>query len=68
LHEARCIYLDSAGLLATLGNKLFLRSPIPSESQIRFWDRFMVPISRFTDCVLGYAIGRSILMVWRKEK
>jgi SAM-dependent methyltransferase len=68
LHEAKCIYLDSAGLLASLGNKLFLRSPIPSESQIRFWDRFMVPVSRFTDHILGYAIGRSILMVWRKEK
>jgi SAM-dependent methyltransferase len=68
LHEAKCIYLDSVGLLASLGNKVFLRSPIPSESQIRFWDRFMVPISRFTDRVFGYAIGRSILMVWRKEQ
>lgn len=67
VREAKCVYLDSAGLLASLGNKLFLRSPTPSEAQIRFWDRFMVPISRITDRLVAYAIGRSILMVWRKE-
>jgi SAM-dependent methyltransferase len=67
LREAKCIYLDSAGFLASLGNRLFLRAPIPSKAQIRFWDRFMVPISRFADRALGYAIGRSILVIWRKD-
>jgi SAM-dependent methyltransferase len=65
LHEIKCLYLDSIGLLASLGNKLFLRSPTPSETQIRFWDRFMVPISRFADPAVGHSIGRSILVVWR---
>jgi hypothetical protein len=65
--ETKCIYLDSVGLLASLGNKLFLRSPIPSEAQIRFWDRFMVPISTFADHALGYALGRSILVIWRNS-
>jgi hypothetical protein len=27
----------------------------------------MVPISRFADRALGYAIGRSILIIWRKD-
>jgi len=67
LREAKCIYLDSAGFLASLGNKLILRSPAPSAAQIRFWDRFMVPISRISDRVLGYSIGRSILVIWRKR-
>jgi len=67
LREKKCVYLDSAGFLASLGNKLFLRSPNPSKAQIGFWDRFMVPISRFTDPALGHAIGRSVLMIWRKE-
>jgi SAM-dependent methyltransferase len=67
LREAKCIYLDSAGFLASLGNKLILRSPAPSAAQIRFWDRFMVPMSRISDRVLGYSIGRSILVVWRKR-
>lgn len=67
LCEVKCIYLDSAGFLASLGNKLLLHSPAPSAAQIRFWDRFMVPISRITDRALAYSIGRSILMVWRKK-
>jgi SAM-dependent methyltransferase len=67
LREKKCVYLDSIGFLASLGNKLFLRSPVPSKAQIRFWDRSMVPISRFADRALGYAIGRSILVVWQKS-
>ncbi len=66
LREIKCIYLDSAGLLASLGNKLLLRSPIASKAQIEFWDRAMVPISRVTDRALNYAIGKSILGVWQK--
>jgi SAM-dependent methyltransferase len=66
LRETKCIYLDSAGLLASLGNKLFLRSPIPTKAQIQFWDRAMVPISRYTDRALNHAIGKSILGVWQK--
>jgi hypothetical protein len=66
LRETKCIYLDSAGLLASLGNKLLLRSPIPSRAQIEFWDRAMVPISRYADRVLNHKIGKSILGVWQK--
>ena len=66
LREKKCVYLDSVGFLASLGNKLFLRSRIPSKAQIHFWDRSMVPISRFVDRALRYAIGRSILIVRQK--
>jgi SAM-dependent methyltransferase len=66
LREKKCIYLDSVGVLASLGNKLFLHSPIPTKAQVRFWDRSLVPISRLTDRVLRYAIGRSILVIWQK--
>ena len=66
LRETKCIYLDSAGLLASLGNKLFLRSSIPSKAQIQLWDRALVPISRYTDRALNHAIGKSILGVWQK--
>ena len=66
LREKKCIYLDSAGLLASLGNKLFLRSSVPSKAQIQFWDRAMIPISRYADRVLNYTIGKSILGVWQK--
>src|SRR5262249_42700906 len=41
--------VDSFGLLASLGNWLLLRSAMPSERQILFWDRVLVPLSRVGD-------------------
>jgi SAM-dependent methyltransferase len=66
LEESSCVYLDWAGALVSLGNRLLLRSAAPKKGQILFWDRFLVPISRLTDVILGHFIGRSILVVWRK--
>jgi len=66
--EPVCVrYLDSVGLLASLGNRLVLKSSLPSLSQILFWDRFMVPFSRIADPLLAYRFGKSILAVWRKS-
>jgi hypothetical protein len=66
----RCVnlsYLDSVGMLASVGNRLLLRSSMPTAGQIGFWDKRLVPVSRFVDPVLRYQIGKSILGVWRKE-
>lgn len=62
----RLRYLDSAGLLLSLGNKLLLRSTTPTQEQVQFWDRWMVPISRITDPLVAHAFGRSLLAVARK--
>ena len=59
-------YLDSVGLLASLANRLLLRSGMPTQSQVLTWDRLMVPFSRMADPLVGYAFGRSILAVWQK--
>ncbi|HXV01694.1 MAG TPA: methyltransferase [Caulobacteraceae bacterium] len=59
-------YLDSVGLLASAANKLVLRSATPSLAQIVLWDRWMVPVSRLIDPLLGFNLGKSILFVWRK--
>ncbi len=58
-------YLDAAGLLASLGNRLFLSSGTPTRSQLRFWDRMLIPISRFLDPLLRHRVGKSVLVVWR---
>ncbi len=68
LQEEKCIYLDSLGMLASAANRLLPRSPAPRLGQIRFWDRFLVPISRFTDIVLAHSLGRSVLAVWQKKR
>ena len=59
--------LDSCGMLALLGNRLFLNNAMPSKSQILLWDRVMVPISRYLDRLTGFLIGKSILVVWQKN-
>jgi|KBSSwiStaDraftv2_1062776.scaffolds.fasta_scaffold298633_2 SAM-dependent methyltransferase len=59
-------YLDSVGLLASLANRLVLRSAMPTVGQIRIWDNFMVPWSRFLDPIFLYGIGKTIVVVWRR--
>lgn len=60
-------YLDSIGLLASLGNRFILKSKMPSKKQILFWDRVMVPLSRKLDPLLQYSLGKSLVGVWRKK-
>jgi hypothetical protein len=66
----RCVelrYLDSIGMLASLGNRLLLKSSMPTAGQINFWDKRLVPLSIFFDSLLQYRLGKSILGVWRKS-
>ena len=55
---ARTRYLDAVGLLASLGNRLVLRSATPTRAQILVWDRWMVPLSRWVDPLIGYMPAR----------
>ena len=66
LINQRCHYLDSFGFFASLMNKWFLKQTIPTQKQILFWDRWIVPISKITDPVFFYSFGKSILAVWTK--
>ena len=59
--------LDSVGTLVSIGNSIFLKSKVPTLSQILLWDRVMVPISRLLDPLLGYRFGKSIVAVWRRH-
>ncbi len=60
-------YLDSAGLALSLGNRCFLRQSMPTKAQLRFWDKYIIPISQVSDrCLLGL-VGKSILAIWRRQ-
>ena len=67
LREETCIYLDAFGVLASAGNLLFLQAAKASAGQMRFWDRYLVPVSRFMDRVFAFSLGRSVLAIWRKK-
>lgn len=62
------LYLDSFGLLASLGNRFFLNASLPSRKQILLWDRLLVPLSKLFDPLTNYHIGKSVLVVWEKMK
>jgi SAM-dependent methyltransferase len=66
LTVARARYLDAAGLLTSLGNKLLLKQSAPTPAQIRLWDRVMVRVSRWLDPVVAFRLGKSVVVVWRK--
>jgi hypothetical protein len=63
----RMVYLDSAGMLASLANRLLLSQATPTLAQVRFWDSVLVRISRFVDPIVFHRIGKSILAVMKKK-
>ncbi len=60
-------YLDSVGLLLSFANRQFLRQSMPTNAQLRFWDRYIVPVSRVLDRCLFGSVGKSIVGIWRRE-
>ena len=59
-------YLDSIGFFASLFNRFFLKSALPSNKQITFWDKYLVHLSKRTDLFLSKFLGKSILGIWKK--
>jgi SAM-dependent methyltransferase len=66
LVPVRACYLDSAGLLASLGSRLFLKKSRPGRLEILFWDRVLVRMSHWTDPLTVRRVGKSVLAVWKK--
>jgi len=60
-------YLDSVGMLASLANRFVLKSATPTASQIQFWDKCIVPLSRILDRLVMKIIGKSIIGVFRLD-
>ena len=67
LEVERAFYLDSVGLLASAANRFFLHQSLPNARQIRVWDDFMVPCSRFIDPLSAHCLGKSVVCVWRRK-
>ena len=61
-----CRYYDSVGYFASLMNRALLKQKKPSLNQVRFWDNWMIPLSRFTDTLFMHSFGKSIICIWKK--
>lgn len=59
-------YLDSVGMLASLANRVMLRQGLPTVAQIKTWDRFLIPVSRVIDPLLGHMLGKTIISVFAR--
>lgn len=64
--EVAAFYMDSVGMLASMANKVALRQSMPTRSQVRFWDRVIVPVSRLVDRLVLRSFGKSVVIVWTK--
>ncbi len=62
----RLRYLDAAGILASAANRFLLRKAVVARRDVEVWDRLLVPLSRVMDPLTLYALGKSVLAVWRK--
>ena len=47
-------------------NKHFLKQDEPKLSQILFWDKVIIPISKIVDMIIRYWFGKSLIGVWKK--
>lgn len=59
-------YLDSLGAFLSLANRLIARQATPAPSQIKFWDRAVIPLAKPIDGLIGRRFGRSVFLVARK--
>lgn len=66
LVKRKLVYLDSVGLLASIGNRALLNSSMPTEGQIAFWDGVLVRSSVRLDRWVRYAVGKSVLGAWQR--
>jgi len=57
--------LDSIGFLASLANRLILRSSMPTRAQITTWDKVIVPLSQLLDPLSRFRFGKSAVIVWQ---
>lgn len=62
----KMIQLDSLGALTSIANRFLLHQDNPTEKQILFWDRYLIPVAKVMDKILGYRIGRSIIGIWER--
>jgi SAM-dependent methyltransferase len=67
LRVVKLIYLDAAGMLLSLANRWLLRRGSPTQAQICYWDRVIIPCSRWLDPCLGRRVGKTILVVWERS-
>jgi SAM-dependent methyltransferase len=63
-HLEKADYLDCVGVIASSVNRAVLRQSVPALWQMMLWDKYMIPVSRVLDPLLGNHVGKSVVAVW----
>ena len=66
LKEKKIFYLDSLGFFASLANKLILKKNTPSEKNIHFWDKKLIPLTKLFDKLICFTFGKSLIGIYQK--
>ena len=61
-------YLDTLGFTLAILNKFIFKKSTPTNFQITFWDRFLIPISKLVDVLTLNLFGKSIIMIATKSE
>jgi len=64
----KLFYLDSIGFFASLLNKFFLKKELPSSGNIKFWDNYIINLSRVFDVLFLKSFGKSLIGIFKYEK
>jgi 2-polyprenyl-3-methyl-5-hydroxy-6-metoxy-1,4-benzoquinol methylase len=67
LEEIKLFYLDSLGFFASLVNKLILKKNTPSDKNIHFWDKKLIPLSKVSDKLICNTFGKSLIGIYKKK-
>lgn len=62
----KLFYLDVAGVMASIVNKLLLKRSYPTQKQIYFWDRFIIATSKKVDFLTKEFCGRALISISEK--
>lgn len=65
LSVERMIYIDSVGILASAANRMILRNKNPNMGQIKLWNDYMVPVSKYLDKYTRYILGKTIVGIFK---
>lgn len=67
LRVDRSFYLDSVGMIASLGNRLVMHTAQPPAWSIQLWNGVFIPASRILDKLALHAFGKTVVTVWKRD-
>ena len=60
-------YLDSVGVMASGANRFLMKQGMPTPQQLRFWDKVLVPMSRWIDPLVLHLFGKTVIGIWERS-